>query len=303
MNEMIKSIRVGSVDFFGILIPGLLVIVVCGFGFFIPIFLLILDLTGATNVPWTVTDSTLIVFILFVLIVLSYVLGYILRLSSPDELDKISAKYVIEREKKISRYFNEDEWPYDFNDPLDKYPYFNFRNYLQRRGHTHLTKDLVTWGPDEKVMNGEFWPATGMGGKPTKITKRSKSTVNKMKIDIRMYCPELTGLLESKEGHIRLMAGTWAAFRFSERPIQIALLVIGLAALWFQWPGWLSHLLVPKQNYFMCFFIIFTLWMIVYFSKRRIEKLFHYRRVSELFHIVQAAYIAQQLKQKDKQNK
>jgi hypothetical protein len=29
---------------------------------------------------------------------------------------------------------------------------------------------------------------------------------------------------------------------------------------------------------------------------RRIEKLFHYRRVSELFHIVYAAYVTQQMK-------
>jgi hypothetical protein len=31
----------------------------------------------------------------------------------------------------------------------------------------------------------------------------------------------------------------------------------------------------------------------------RIKKLFHYRRVSELFHIVQAAYIAKQIAEKD----
>jgi hypothetical protein len=302
LNNMVKSMRVGTVDFFGILLPGLLAVVVCAIGFFIPVLILILDFTGTVNAHWIVSDPTLIAFILFVLIVLSYILGYILRLSSPDELDRISAKYVIEREKKISKYFLEDEWPYDFNDPLDKYPYFNFRNYLIRRGHTHLTKDLVTWGPDEKVMNGEIWPATGNNGKSIRITKRSKSTVNKMKIDIRIYCPELTGLLESKEGHIRLMAGTWAAFKFSKRPVQITLLIVVLVALLFQMPGWLSFMWRPHQNYFICSFVVFTLLMVVSYSNRRIEKLFHYRRVSELFHIVQAAYIAQQ-KRKEKQIK
>jgi hypothetical protein len=302
LNNMVKSIRVGTVDFFGILLPGLLAVVVCAIGFFIPILMLILDFTGTATAHWMISDPTLIAFILFVLIVLAYVLGYILRLSSPDELDRISARYVTDREKKISKYFYEDEWPYDFNDPLDKYPYFNFRNYLIRRGHIHLTEDLVTWGPDEKVMNGDTWAATGNSAKPITITKRSKSTVNKMKIDIRMYCPELVGLLESKEGHIRLMAGTWAAFKFSKRPVQITLLLVVLVALLFQRPGGLSSMWVPHQNYFIYSFVVFTLWMVVYFSNRRIEKLFHYRRVSELFHIVQAAYIAQQ-KLKDKQAK
>jgi hypothetical protein len=302
MNEMIKSIRVGTVDFFGILVPGLLAVVMCSIGFFIPLFLLILDLTRV-HANGVVLDSTWVVFTLFVIVVFSYVLGYILRLSSPDELDKISARKVVARESKINDHFPMDEWPFNPENPIDKYPYFNFRNYLIRRGHAHLTKDLVTWGSDEKAMNGELWPDKGKGGQPVKITKRSKSTVNKMKIDIRMYCPELTGLLEGKEGHIRLMAGTWAAFRFSKRAVGITLIILAFVALAFQSPGWLAYAWKPSQNYFIFLFVSLTMWLILYFSNNRIEKLFHYRRASELFHIVQAAYIAQQVKQDIKQRK
>jgi len=296
MNEMIKSIRMGTVDFFGILIPGLLTIVICATGFFIPIVLLILDLTETNNARWAVADSVLIAFILFVLIVLSYVLGYILRLSSPDELDKISAKYVIKREREISKYFEEDEWPYNPEDALDKYPYFNFRNYLIRRGHVHLIKNLVTWGPDEKVMNDEFWPDKGEDGKPVKITKRSKSTVNRMKIDIRLYCPDLTGLLESKEGHIRLMSGTWAAFKYSKWLVGGTFLFLAGFIVSIHWPGRFTSVWKPDQNYYLLAFISLTMWLLVHFAKRRIERLFHYRRVNELFHIVQSAYLAYQQK-------
>jgi hypothetical protein len=271
--------------------------VICTIGFFIPICLLILDFTGSPP-QWAAPDSGLVAFLLFVVIVLSYVLGYILRLSSPDKLDRISARYVLKGES-TSKYFRQDEWPYSPSDPLDKYPYFNFRNYLIRRGHAHLTKHLVTWGPDEMSMNGKSWPDKGEDGKPIKVTKRSKSTVNKMKIDIRLYCPELTGLLEGKEGHIRLMSGTWAAFRFSRWPVGITSIVLTVLAVLFLLSGPSSYLWKASQNYLLLAFISITMWMIVYFSNRRIEHLFHYRRVNELFHIVQAAYLADEVKQRD----
>ena len=297
MNDMLKSIRVGAVDFFGILIPGLLLIVICGTGFFLPMFLLVLDLTGAGEVHWLILEPVWTGTALFVLIVLSYVLGYVLRLSSPDQLDRISAEYVLTKEREHNKYFDVDAWPYDFQDPQDKYPYFNFRNYLVKRGHTHLTDELVTWGHDEKVMKGESWPDKARGGKSIKITKRSKSVINKMKIDVNIYCPALAGLLESKEGHIRLLAGVWEAFRFSKIFLRLSFPLVLLAALFFQFPGWWSsYNRALGINYFIYVFIISSLGLLVHYSGNRIEKLFHYRRVNELFHIVQAAYIAQQFK-------
>lgn len=295
MEDIIKSVRLGTIDFFGILIPGLLAVVIFGVGFFIPLLLLILDITGPVSLFQGEPEPSVVVFILFVLTVLAYVLGYVLRLSSPDELDRVSGEYVTKRERKLNKSFKE-EWPYDYEDPLDKYPYFNFRTYLIKRGHTHLTRDLVTWGPDDQV--GLPWLDEN-GRKPSVlVTKRSKTTVNKMKLDIRLYCPQLTGLLESKEGHIRLMAGTWAAFRFSLLPACLAWLIVTPVALLFQWPGWYSSVWTPQQDYFVLSFVIFAVCLVVFFSRRRIQQLFHYRRVNELFHIVQAAYLAQEEKKK-----
>src|SRR5215212_1308947 len=97
INNMMKSVQVGTVDFFGILVPGLLASITSLVGFCVPVFLFVWNISGA-SLPITTSPPVLWGFGLFLLLVFSYVLGYILRLSSPDELDKISARNVILRE-------------------------------------------------------------------------------------------------------------------------------------------------------------------------------------------------------------
>jgi hypothetical protein len=297
MNDIVKTIRVGTVDFFGVIVPGILVIAMCGLGFLAPMLSLIMDVSDVPFDPSSVAPNVVIIAVIS-LVVFAYVLGYILRLSSPDELDRISARHVITEEKKMGTNLSADDWPYNPEDRNDKYPYFNFRNYLIRRGHEHLTRELVTWGHDDDSSAGKTWLDKGADKKPVKITKRSKSTVNKMKMSVRLHCPELNGLLESKEGHIRLMAGAWAAFSLSMRFVGLSLVVLAVA-VGVRYSSPLFFTRFSHQDYFVYIFIDLCLTAVMYLSNRRIEKLFHYRRVSELFHIVQAAYFAKQA-QEDK---
>jgi hypothetical protein len=297
MDELIKSIRVGTVNFFGIIIPGVLVMTMFIVGCLLPILMLGIDL-GDLAIDWQSIYDSFSFLIVSILLIFAYVFGYILRLSSPDELDRISAIQVIKKEKAINPQFElDDGWPFDPENELDKYPYFGFRNYLEKRGYKHLTKKLVSWGSDDEV--GNTWPDKNSKEKKVKITKRSKATINKMKMDIRRYCPELSVLIESKEGHIRLMAGTWAAFRFAMVPTLIAgivMLITGVAISVF---GPISRLHLSEHYYYffaaLCGVSLWIMWR----SNRRITKLFHYRRVSELFHIVQSAYLAQQAAKKE----
>jgi hypothetical protein len=226
MNELIKSIRVGAVDFFGIIIPGILLIAMCALGFFMPLLLIIMDILGvAINWQEALSKNTTLIF--STLVIFSYVLGYILRLSSPDELDRESAKIVIKQEKKFNLNFDEDGWPYDLGNSTEKYPYSKFRDYLQKRGHLELTEELVTWCPDRDFTEGAVWDDVVHTDKsPIPKTKRSKSAINEMKIKVRVQCPELSALIESKEGHIRLMAGTWTAFKFSITLVMITFLIV-----------------------------------------------------------------------------
>ncbi len=292
MNDLIKSIRVGAVDFFGIMMPGILLLTMCTIGFFIPLILIIMNLTGSSiaGIDWqeilSRNVSLILTILVFAVLVSSYVIGYILRLSSPDELDKKSAKKVIEKEKRASANFEEDCWPYNLDDKTEKYPYSRFRDYLKKRGHLELIDELVTWCPDDQLdKDGGIWKdETHSNGKSIPRTKRSKSAINEMKIKVRLQCPELSALIESKEGHIRLMAGTWTAFSLSLWLVGIAGFIITTLPI-----------IYPALHWCWVFsFINLNLIGIMLYSNNRIVKFFHYRRVSELFHIVQAAHLAQQ---------
>ncbi|HMB21266.1 MAG: hypothetical protein ACM33V_06150 [Chloroflexota bacterium] len=293
MDELVKSIRVGAVDFFGIIIPGILLIAMYIIGFFVPILFLIMDISNAT-IKWQELYAQNATLFAFILVIFSYVLGYILRLSSPDKLDKESAEIVIEEEKKLNQDFDDDGWPYNLKNKKEKYPYSRFREYLKKRGHLELLQELVTWCPDEELKEGAVWDdITHPDGTPIPKTKRSKSAVNEMKMKIRLQCPELSALIESKEGHIRLMAGTWAAFNFSIIPVILALVIVAAACFFHPW---LKPHTVGYYPFFC--FININLLLIMILSNIRIKQLFHYRRVSELFHIVQSAYLAQQFSEK-----
>lgn len=298
MNELAKSIRFGTVDFFGIIIPGFLVISMYFIGCFTPILFFLVDVTHTEDIDWNAIYSNYWLLILLALIIFSYVLGYIIRLSSPDELDKESAKRVINSEIRKGVDIEKDGWPYDLGNPMEKYPYSKFREYLIKRGHEHLTRELVTWSADEFPPPGATWPDEALDGKAISMTKRSKTTINKMKMCIRMHCPELSGLIESKEGHIRLMAGTWAAFKLSIAPVGLTLLLMVLITL-HHFLEWRFLFTATHDAYPLFVFANIILLAVMLWAKNRIEKLFHYRRVSELFHIVQAAYFAQQVNQND----
>jgi len=332
MDELVKSIRVGTVSFFGIVVPGVCLITMLSVGTILPLIVLYVGVTGFSFPLKDIYDSFTLL-ILAILVIFSYIFGYILRLSSPDLLDRISAKKVINTEakkrylkfypklstrmkvaKKLSwylkrntrktatkKFYRQDGWPFRPENPMDKYPYLEFRDYLEKRGHFHLTKDIVTWG--ENV--GENWSSEDLSENPIRITRRSKTTINKLKLKVRLYCPGISSLLEAKEGHIRLMAGIWAAFRFAMLPtfiIWIIFFVLGILEL-----AGKIHISIkntfsmPEVDFFFVLSMIgLGVLLIMWLSNRRIKSLFHYRRVNELFHIVQAAFLAKEVEEKIK---
>ena len=324
MNDISKSVRVGTVDFFGIMIPGLLIIAMCVIGFFAPLVSIIVDLSGAQMTP-VILDTNAALLALALLVVFSYLIGYILRLSSPDTLDRKSAVKVIRGEcarhsqkqvplnvleqvaslkeapgavvkwirsitqarKTMEEWIQKDGWPFNPADPRDKFPYRNFRTYLLKRGHGELAEAWINWETE----------GDDSGAAPAR-KQRSKSTVNKMKMIIRLHCPELSALVESKEAHIRLMAGAWGAFKFSQWPVWIALIALAVVEFAPQWVGALAVNPPANSNHLIYMFINVNLLLVIFLCNQRIERFFHYRRVSELFHIVQAAYLAGEIHRK-----
>jgi hypothetical protein len=209
--------------------------------------------------------------VIAIVLILAYVIGYILRLSTPDELDKRSTEIVLkDMERAGQGSVMKDRWPIRLDDEGNKFPYFHFREYLDHRKHHDLAA-CVKW--DEKV--------------------RSKTFVNKMKLETLVRSPQLSAIIESNEAHIRLLFGTWSACRvcllFVAGGVVVSILGYVLPLLrQDSSPGTMfSHL---SYEIWVCITVLLLLGTIA--AKRQIEKLFHYRRVRELFDVVACYQLA-----------
>lgn len=217
---------------------------------------------------------------------LSYILGYIIRLTTPDFLDQISAQTIVKNwgrtEKKKRNRFRDvvitssktpeaDYWPFH-GDPesKNKYPYYYFKEYLIARGHPNLA-NLVTWGPPN--IEGRV--------------KRSKTAINMMKLYVYNTNSHLSSIIEANEAHIRFMSGTWRAI--SKNILFVILgIVISLTSLVydrFTNSVFSTTLVISFLQGTIHLFAM--LW-----AKKQIESFFHYQRVRELTYIVACAYYA-----------
>ena len=105
MIEVLRALRLGAINLFGIAVPGFLLIFFTLVGFLLPVMTIALHVSN-TNWEFLISlyeDNAFIVIATGVLF--SYVAGYILRLSTPDDLDEISATKVVkalsEKEKSV----------------------------------------------------------------------------------------------------------------------------------------------------------------------------------------------------------
>lgn len=287
MIEFLRAFRLGVVNLFGVAIPGFLLIFLFVLGFVMPTMAIVLHMSGislnAIN-PFSYNPT----FIAAIMIIFSYVAGYILRLMTPDKLDKVSAKKVIEGLPEKEK----DIWPIrieDYEQNTDnKYPYFYMREYLEARDFKYLL-ELVKWGPDNSINNGQ-----------ENRTKRSKTAVNKMKLDISLYCDDLAANVESNEAHVRLMSGTWLAIKANLALIFVGASIAGLGII-IVYSDYIRGALNLTSNDFgkenapaypVFLSITIILLIIMHWAKNQIEELFHYRRVSELVYIIMAAEVA-----------
>jgi|GEM_PF-3787836 len=287
MLELLRALRVGAVNLFGVAIPGFLLLFFALFGFLVPLCLtpfVMLDapLEFAANFYESNKIILIAVFVLF-----AYVTGYVLRLTSPDELDEESGEEV-RRDMMAKEPKEALIWPYmgkfqrDGKDYKDKFPYRNLYGYLEARGLNHLL-DLVSWKHVDEQGSGKHLDEKESG-------KRSKTAIHQMKLDISLHAPELAAIVESNEAHIRLMSGTWIAIRRTKWLLLVGACVCAITA---------NSCVKPHSNgtgigAFLWAYSIVNLvtFFALLWVKRIIEKLFHYRRVNELVWIVMAAHEA-----------
>jgi len=275
MTDLLRSFRLGTINLIGVTVPGIIVLLLIYFGFVEPLLLLLQKLTTDTTsliqieLPKTqlfeIINPTAVIIIL---LILAYIIGYIFRLSTPDDLDKISAKRVIEK-MGGTEMAKADHWPHH-GEPDNKFPYFHFNDYLKYRKHNELVK-YVKW--DKNC--------------------RSKTFVNKMKLITSIRSPHLSAIIESNEAHIRLLFGTWHASRLCLPFVIIGFVTSLFGLIFFQY---YSQSIMNTGELAFQFFVwlLVTIVMILgsLFISNRIKNLFHYRRVRELFDIVACTHLA-----------
>lgn len=289
--ECMRFLRLGVINVLGITVPGILLIVFLSVGFFFPLAIIGLPacqvLFGSDNyihlaqVMAFYASNKMI--LLGLIMVMAYVAGYIIRLSAIDDLDRISADIILqkmEQDSKEKRGLNakEDHWPYQ-GERDNKFPYYHFKKYLLFRGLKDYA-DLVAWGPGENI--------------------RSKTHVNRMKIEVMTESPELSAIIESNEAHIRLMFGTWMAIKTTRYYVRAGamLSIVGLIATKI---GMNNQMFPFSMPFGLSLLLCIILLIAMQWAKVSIEHLFHYQRVRELYHIVASVYFLR--KESNKGNK
>jgi hypothetical protein len=275
LNDILRSLRLGTINLLGVTVPGFAFLFLMFFGFLVPLLVLFGVIAEASNnrLPHITLSnfpplgSIPASVIGFVVAVLSYVIGYIFRLSTPDDLDKTSAKIV--RANMRSENEEDDTWPYR-DEPGNKFPYYHFKEYLEKRNHAELAKH-VKW--DGKV--------------------RSKTFVNEMKLETFILSPQLSAIVDSNEAHIRMLFGTWLACRHTTRFViagAVGITVSGAIAARTWWRlGEPSYWTGPTIVWVT---LVYLLTYGALQARKRIETVFHYRRVRELFDIVACYHFA-----------
>lgn len=283
MLDLLRTLRLGGLSVFGVMLPGLLLLGLAGYGIVLPGLLIAAHATNGHLGPFVQVAERHTVLLSTVLLLVGYTLGYVLRLFSPDDLDAESGKHVLKRMAKDEKRL----WPYT-GCPHDKFPYFCTYQYLLSRGLESAAK-YVTWGPDKDCANDPPCPfhsqPSGMDVPPK--GKRSKTAINRMKLEIAMISPELAAQAESQEAHIRLMSGAWLAITWT-LPLVSAGAIMTLIALSWSCRGVPGFSVTAGTDYGLLLWGQIVLLVSMVWIRWKIRSVFHYRRVGELVYVLQA---------------
>lgn len=302
ISDFFKSLSLGLINILGIIFPGTIFILMFILIILIPtVFLIehVNDLLGIVKdsvekISYMELYKENRVFIIIFLILLSYALGYIIRLSTVDELDEKSAKHVLNRirldhEKEKGKNQNQDSlsaeqleqkdlaekegWPFRL-DSHDKFPYFHFKDYLEKRG-LYNQAQLVTW-EKEPFPEGE------------EKVQRSKAIINQYKIQVHHLSPELSAIIKANEAHIRLLFGIWSV----NKMYKILNIVFGSICISITLLSLFDTMKLQFNIWAYVSLIQIIIFILINWSSHRIVKLFHYQRVKEITQILTCTHIA-----------
>jgi len=265
------------VDFFGILVPGLMFIVfsLLSLGWPVLIFTeriyelifnssMSFDILPIINSLSTISSIELTIFILM----LSYVIGTMFFRQDPKSPDEKSYTKCVKHyqvNETTSWVVREDK------DGLDiQYPYRYLFEYLEERNLLHLAQ-LVPWKGTEPNTHG----------------RRTKIFINMLKTRFEFYYPEKCGSIIKNEAQIRLMSSLW----YGTNSLMI-FGFIGIFILFLMFICYLFKFFMLPSNVVFSFIVSSFVIINSYLIKTNIQKFFHYMRVREIVIVLENVYVA-----------
>jgi hypothetical protein len=137
---------------------------------------------------------------------------------------------------------------------------------------------------------------------PAEGIKRSKTVLNGIKLQLAMANVDFDAVAESNEAHIRLMFGAWLSMKWTSTIVLIGFFVSSLFFI-ISIYGWVlgeltsrtfPYSLSSARLYGTLLWTELLLYLGMRFMKRKIEEVFHYRRVGELVYVLQAWAVCQE---------
>jgi hypothetical protein len=297
-----SMIREILVDFFGSLIPGFLFVM-----FAVPMviwtlaMLLGIDATAweAIFSPNFAIPSSVSSMLVFLVIALSYVLGFVFSRGDTQTPDQKSIAYILNKNRK-NRDIGRDVIQERSSAEAIRESHSEQTSQLTCR-NKQFCRDLSrSEGAQFPYSHlGEYLEARGLDGlaahvpwrgKANSIDNRSKMFINILKIRLQAWNPRKCGDITRNEAHVRMMSSSWYAAQLLQW-VYLALLALILAA-WSLHQAW-QHQFQPGFQFLS---LIVTVLLVLLFAamllRRAIVTFLHYQRVREIVFVLGTAEAA-----------
>jgi hypothetical protein len=287
----IRDFLLPIVEFLGILVPGIIFILAAFPALVIPSVAIIKIIeTGKVVVPIisdelakSILDPNSIK--LFILLVLSYVIGHIFFRQDPKIPDTKSFDRVpsdIKKDGPVRLCDNEIEYNKEkYGEEIGKnkkhnmeFPYRYLFEYLNDRGMPHLA-EKITW----------------KGENPKTYKNRTKHFINILKVHLEFLFPYQYTRIQRNEAHVRLMSSMWYS---SKSIISISIVGCFLGGISIYCVYKINNTIFPMPYVSAIFWPILSL-VSALMLKIKIEGFLHYQRIREIVFIMEAAHFASQL--------
>lgn len=209
------------------------------------------------------------------ILILSYMFGFFLYRQDPKNPDHVS--YL--RNRKIVKGYN--EWVVKNTEGLSpkevQFPYCNLSAYLSSRGFDY-DKDTINWDCEREDNTKK---TTGKNQK-----NRSKAFINKLKMRISFFSPEVLSTIIKNEAHIRFSSSMWYGFTVIIKLLYGAILLLIVYA----------NLILHNSNISLlnCFLINLVNAVIILFSMIAIRKKYYDNKIYDQDHKHEESFIDEQ---------